>query len=214
MIVSSLLPLPSLFILPASAASRSRPGPATLLPFPRITLSGRRLAASATESSSEEEEAAAGSTNGSLPGLPPVVEDDDDEEEFCPVDCVTEFKMEEEFQRHLERSKATGALVVVDFYRPSCGSCKYIEKGFIRLCKGSGDDGAPVVFLKHNVIDEYDEQSEVADRLRIKIVPLFHFYKDGVLVESFATRDKERILAAIQKYTSAEPEPEPEEEEQ
>ena len=45
------------------------------------------------------------------------------------------------------------------------------------------------------VIDEYDEQSEVADRLRIKIVPLFHFYKDGELVESFATRDKERIIA-------------------
>ena len=58
------------------------------------------------------------------------------------------------------------------------------------------------------VIDEYDEQSEVADRLRIKIVPLFHFYKDGALVESFATRDKERILAAIRKYASAEQEPE------
>ena len=54
------------------------------------------------------------------------------------------------------------------------------------------------------VIDEYDEQSEVADRLRIKVVPLFHFYKDGVLVESFATRDKERIIAAIAKYTSPE----------
>lgn len=129
------------------------------------------------------------------------------------MDCVTEFKTEEEFQRHLERSKATAALVVVDFYRPSCGSCKYIEKGFVRLCKGSGDDGAPVVFLKHNVIDEYDEQSEVADRLRIKIVPLFHFYKDGVLVESFATRDKQRILAAIRKYTSAEQEPEQEQQE-
>ncbi|CAD6250622.1 unnamed protein product [Miscanthus lutarioriparius] len=205
--IASSLPLRSLFVLPSSAASRSRPGPATaiLLPFPRITLSRRRLAASATESSSEEEEAAAGSTNGSLPGLSPVEEE---EEEFCPVDCVTEFKTDKEFQRHLERSKATGALVVVDFYRPSCGSCKYIEKGFVRLCKSSGDDGAPVVFLKHNVIDDYDEQSEVADRLRIKIVPLFHFYKDGALVESFATRDKERILAAIRKYTSAEQEPE------
>ncbi|XP_066331911.1 thioredoxin-like 4, chloroplastic [Miscanthus floridulus] len=212
MIVSSLLPLCSVFVLPSSAASRSRPATATLLPVPRISLSRRcrRFAASATESSSEEEEAAARSTNGSLPGLPPVEE----EEEFCPVDCVTEFKTDEEFQRHLERSKATGALVVVDFYRPSCGSCKYIEKGFIRLCKGSGDDGAPVVFLKHNVIDEYDEQSEVADRLRIKIVPLFHFYKDGVLVESFATRDKERILAAIRKYTSAEQEPEEEEQQE
>ena len=56
------------------------------------------------------------------------------------------------------------------------------------------------------VVDEYDEQSEVADLLRIKIVSLFHFYKDGVLVESFATRDKERIIAAIRKYTSPEPE--------
>lgn len=52
------------------------------------------------------------------------------------------------------------------------------------------------------VIDEYDEQSEVAERLRIKAVPLFHFYKDGVLVEAFPTRDKERIMAAILKYAS------------
>ncbi|EFH39702.1 hypothetical protein ARALYDRAFT_916860 [Arabidopsis lyrata subsp. lyrata] len=31
---------------------------------------------------------------------------------------------------------------------------------------------APVIFLKHNVVDEYDEQSEVAERLRIKVIPL------------------------------------------
>ncbi|XP_062219387.1 thioredoxin-like 4, chloroplastic [Phragmites australis] len=205
MITSPLLPLfPSFSLLPTTAACRSPPT-TCLVPFQRISLSRRcRLAASVTERSNNEEEAA-GSTNGSLPGLPSVEEDDD---EFCPVDCVTEFKTDEEFARHLERSKATGALVVVDFYRPSCGSCKYVEKGFMRLCKGSGDDGSPVVFLKHNVIDEYDEQSEVADRLRIKIVPLFHFYKDGMLVESFATRDKERIIAAIRKYTSPEAEEE------
>ena len=134
---------------PATAGAAYRSPPTTTVPFPRIALGchRRRLAASATESSSSEEEAA-GSTNGSLPGLSPVEDDDD---EFCPVDCVTEFKTDEEFRRHLDRSRATGALVVVDFYRPSCGSCKYIEKRFMRLCKGSGDDGAPVVFLKHNV---------------------------------------------------------------
>ncbi|CAF2055505.1 unnamed protein product [Brassica oleracea var. botrytis] len=49
--------------------------------------------------------------------------------------------------------------------------------GFSKLCKQSGDQEAPVIFLKHNVIDEYDEQSEVAERLRIKSVSLFHFYK-------------------------------------
>uniref|UniRef100_A0ACD5YUB1 Uncharacterized protein n=1 Tax=Avena sativa TaxID=4498 RepID=A0ACD5YUB1_AVESA len=202
--ISSFLPLPSL--LYATTSGRSLPPRATL-PFHRTPLRRRQIYAPASSASTEsgsqggEEELRSG-TNGSLPGLPPVEEDD----EFCPVECVTEFKTDEEFARFLERSKATGALVVVDFFRPSCGSCKYIEQGFMKLCKGSVDDDSPVVFLKHNVIDEYDEQSEVAERLRIKVVPLFHFYKDGVLVESFATRDKERIIAAIAKYTSTEQE--------
>ncbi|KAG2263272.1 hypothetical protein Bca52824_070351 [Brassica carinata] len=119
---------------------------------------------------------------------------DEDEEDLCPVECVTDPG----------EAKETNTLVVVDFYRPSCGSCKYIEQGFSKLCKQSGDQEAPVIFLKHNVIDEYDEQSEVAERLRIKSVPLFHFYKNGVLLEAFATRDKERIDASIAKYTSSE----------
>ncbi|KAL3845170.1 hypothetical protein ACJIZ3_002573 [Penstemon smallii] len=127
----------------------------------------------------------------------------DDDDEVCPVECVREFKTDEEFLGILEKSKESNALVVVDFYRTSCGSCKYIEQGFIKLCKGSGNKDAPVIFLKHNVIDEYDEQSEVAERLRIKSVPLFHFYKNGVLLEAFPTRDKERILAAILKYTAS-----------
>lgn len=39
----------------------------------------------------------------------------------------------------------------------------------------------------------------------MQTVPLFHFYKNGALVEAFPTRDKERIDAAILKYTSATP---------
>ncbi|CAL1410774.1 unnamed protein product [Linum trigynum] len=130
-------------------------------------------------------------------------EEEEEEDELCPVECVREFKTDEELLKVIEKSKATGALVVVDFYRTSCGSCKYIEQGFSKLCKGSGEEGSPVIFLKHNVIDEYDEESEVADRLRIRAVPLFHFYKDGVLVEAFPTRDKQRITEAILKYTSS-----------
>ncbi|KAK6939598.1 Thioredoxin domain [Dillenia turbinata] len=119
----------------------------------------------------------------------------DDDEDLCPVECVREFKTDEEFTRILEKAKETKSLVVVDFYRTSCGSCKYIEQGFAKLCRGSGDQEAAVIFLKHNVIDEYDDQSES--------VPLFHFYRDGVLLESFATRDKKRIDEAILKYTSS-----------
>ncbi|OWM70877.1 hypothetical protein CDL15_Pgr014550 [Punica granatum] len=126
--------------------------------------------------------------------------EDEEDDDLCPVDCVREFKTNEEFLRILEKAKETNSLVVVDFYRTSCGSCKYIEQGFSKLCKGSGDQDAPVIFLKHNVIDEYDEESEVAERLRIRAVPLFHFYKNGVLLEAFPTRDKERIVQAILKY--------------
>ncbi|BAF09091.1 thioredoxin-like 4, chloroplastic [Oryza sativa Japonica Group] len=199
MITASLLPLPA---TSSSSGRRSLPPPTTTFPRPPPPLRRHRhLSSSSSSASSTESDGGGGSTNGSLPGLPPVVVEEE-EEEFCPVECVTEFKTEEELARVLERAKATGALVVVDFFRPSCGSCKYIEQGFMKLCKGSGDHGSSVVFLKHNVIDEYDEQSEVADRLRIKVVPLFHFYKNGVLLEAFATRDKERIIAAIQKYTA------------
>lgn len=127
----------------------------------------------------------------------------DEDEELCPVECVREINKDEELLTVLEKAKQTKTLVVVDFYRTSCGSCKYIEQGFAKLCKGSGNQDAAVIFLKHNVIDEYDEQSDIAERLRIKTVPLFHFYKDGILLEAFPTRDKERIKAAIEKYTAA-----------
>ncbi|KAG0449052.1 hypothetical protein HPP92_027504 [Vanilla planifolia] len=86
----------------------------------------------------------------------------DDDEVMCPVDCVREFKTDEEFSRILERAKETIPLVVVGF------------TGFAKLCKGSGDHQASVVFLKHNVVDEYDEQSEVAERLRIKNITAFN----------------------------------------
>lgn len=131
-----------------------------------------------------------------------IEEISDEDDELCPVECVKEFKTDEEFLRILEKAKETKSLVVVDFYRTACGSCKYIEQIFTKLCKGSGDEEAEVVFLKHNVIDEYDEQSEVAERLKIRVVPLFHFYKDGVLLEAFPTRDKQKIIGAIQKYTT------------
>lgn len=77
--------------------------------------------------------------------------EDDEEDELCPVECVREFKTDQEFFKILEKAKETDSLVVVDFYRTSCGSCKYIEQGFSKLCKGSGDKEAPIIFLKHNV---------------------------------------------------------------
>ncbi len=78
-------------------------------------------------------------------------ENDEDDDELCPVECVREFKTNSELQSILQHAKRTNTLVVVDFYRTACGSCRYIEKGFIKLCKGAGSGAVSVIFLKHNV---------------------------------------------------------------
>lgn len=52
---------------------------------------------------------------------------DEDEEDLCLVECVIEFKIDDEFFRVLEKVKEINILVVVDFYCFLCGSCKYIE---------------------------------------------------------------------------------------
>ncbi|MFS7904871.1 hypothetical protein Hanom_Chr01g00041131 [Helianthus anomalus] len=57
-----------------------------------------------------------------------------------------------------------------------------LSRVLLNCAKGSGDEAAAVIFLKHNVIDEYDEQSDIAERLRIK-----------------------RIKATIEKYTTPAP---------
>ena len=51
-------------------------------------------------------------------------------------------------------SASPKALIIVDFYKTACGSCRYIQPGFVKLCRSSQEEHAPVVFLKHNVIDE------------------------------------------------------------
>jgi len=126
----------------------------------------------------------------------PAVSADEDE---CRADCVTEVFDKSEFDGEL-RSVSPSTLVVVDFYRTACGSCKYIQPGFAKLCKNSGEHHAAVLFLKHNIIDEYDEETDLAQHLKIKAVPQFDFYLGGKLVERFATRDKARIAEAINKH--------------
>jgi thioredoxin 1 len=99
---------------------------------------------------------------------------DEDDDDVCPVECVREFKTDEEFGRILDKSKGTGTLVVVDFYRTSCGSCRYIEQGFAKLCRKSGSHDAPVIFLKHNVS---------ACMLSVLLQLLYHCFKLEVLFD-------------------------------
>jgi hypothetical protein len=50
-----------------------------------------------------------------------------------------------------------------------------------------------------------DEQlTELAETLKIKAVPKFQFYKDEVLLEQFACRDRVTITNAINKHAGFE----------
>jgi thiol-disulfide isomerase/thioredoxin len=75
---------------------------------------------------------------------------DSDFSDSCPVSCVREIFTPHELHAEVEKTKETSRLVVVDFYRTSCGSCKYIERGFSKLCKDEAEADHKVVFLKHN----------------------------------------------------------------
>eukprot|EP01025_Chloroclados_australasicus_P030536 TRINITY_DN3064_c0_g1_i3.p1 TRINITY_DN3064_c0_g1~~TRINITY_DN3064_c0_g1_i3.p1 ORF type:complete len:267 (+),score=27.92 TRINITY_DN3064_c0_g1_i3:111-911(+) len=123
------------------------------------------------------------------------------DDETCPAECVTEVFTKDEMKHALLDAK--DSLVIVDFYKTACGACKYIQSGFVKLCKAAYSGEEPqVVFLKHNVFDDEEEETtELAKLLDIKNVPLFQFYRRGKMLEQFATRDKKRIGEAINKYT-------------
>ncbi|GLJ29499.1 hypothetical protein SUGI_0581500 [Cryptomeria japonica] len=121
----------------------------------------------------------------------------------CPIHCVREVQSHREFEKVLNDAQEHNKLVVLDFYNTSCGSCKYILPQFIKLCKkGCGeecmvDDDLRVVFVKHNIRDQYDELTDLARFYSIRSVPMFSFFMDGCRVEQFPTRDKHRLHNTI-----------------
>eukprot|EP01026_Neomeris_dumetosa_P050818 TRINITY_DN4460_c0_g1_i3.p2 TRINITY_DN4460_c0_g1~~TRINITY_DN4460_c0_g1_i3.p2 ORF type:complete len:202 (-),score=23.87 TRINITY_DN4460_c0_g1_i3:162-767(-) len=122
-------------------------------------------------------------------------------DEVCPVECVQEIFTPAEFKENVKQA-TKGTLVVCDFFKRSCGACKYIQPGFVKLCKSvEASDTPSVIFIKHNVFDDdEDELTDLARNLKIKMVPLFQLYKNGELVDSFPTRDKKKILDKVNQH--------------
>ena len=50
----------------------------------------------------------------------------------------------------------------------------------------------------------FEEKSEIADELKIRAVPMFCFFRDGKLVDQFATRERKRVAAAINHHAGHE----------
>eukprot|EP00897_Mesotaenium_endlicherianum_P007161 jgi/Mesen1/6473/ME000330S05491 len=118
----------------------------------------------------------------------------------CPVDCVREVRTLAEFEVELQEAEAAKEIVLVDFYNSACGACKYMLPLFIKMCKKGcgeacdveGHEGS-VRYIKHNVRDDYDELTDLANMYKIRAVPMFSFFMDGCRIEQFPTRDRRRI---------------------
>lgn len=119
----------------------------------------------------------------------------------CPVHCVREVHNYREFEKVVNDAQQQKKLVVMDFYDTSCGACKYILHQVIKLCKkGCGEEcsvGGEVVFIKHNIKDQYDELTDLARFYSIRSVPMFSFFVDGCRVRQFPTRDGRQLENTI-----------------
>jgi thiol-disulfide isomerase/thioredoxin len=50
----------------------------------------------------------------------------------------------------------------------------------------------------------YEELSDLSEKFKIRAVPLFYFFKNGEVVEKFATRERRRIAKAINEHAGYE----------
>jgi len=84
---------------------------------------------------------------------------------------------------------AGGRLVIVALHSCSCGVCKDLLRAFEQICSESRSQRAGIIFLSHDVINEFDYPSDVARYYAIKSVPRFLFFVDGALVRTLGMSD-------------------------
>lgn len=96
---------------------------------------------------------------------------------------------------HLETilQEATGQLVVLTVYSRSCGICKQVLQELEEVCRESRQQRARIVFLRHDMNDEFDNASEVARMYSLKSAPRFLFFIDGALVRTASIADSRRV---------------------
>jgi hypothetical protein len=64
----------------------------------------------------------------------------------------------------------------------SCGICKELLKELSSLCIECQNAKAGAIFLRHDVMDEFDSPSDVARLYGVRSVPRIFFMVDGAVV--------------------------------
>lgn len=96
---------------------------------------------------------------------------------------------------HLETltSAFESTVIVICFYKRSCGTCKNMLLKYGQLAQDAKREWARAVFLKHNIINEFDDVSDVARLHKVKATPGFIFFDDGAVVKRLSLRDAREI---------------------
>jgi len=66
----------------------------------------------------------------------------------------------------------------------SCGTCKEVLQHCSQLCQENSQQRAGVLFLKHNIWNDFDDLTDVARMYKAKAVPSFIFLTGGAMVDS------------------------------
>ena len=110
----------------------------------------------------------------------------------CPPGSVTRLRS----VAHLDAlaAAAAPAVLAVAFYSRSCGTCKETLAAWEEAEAEAGASGAGVIFLKHDVRDDFDEATDLARLHRVRAVPNLLFFAGGAAVSRVTLADARVIV--------------------
>ena len=91
---------------------------------------------------------------------------------------------------------AAPAVLAVAFYSRSCGTCKETLAAWEDAAAEAGASGAGVIFLKHDVRDDFDEATDLARMHRVRAGPSLLFFAGGAAVSRVTLADA-RVVAPL-----------------
>lgn len=105
-------------------------------------------------------------------------------------------------QLDIVTEKFKSALLIVFLYSRSCGSCKKVLENYRRLCDAFRAENARIIFVKHDVHDDFDNLTDIARMYDVHSVPAFLFLSDGALIKKIQFRDSRHAVENLRRQIS------------
>lgn len=87
--------------------------------------------------------------------------------------------------------------ILLFLFTSSCGACKQFLKRLEQMCVQAHHQQAGVVFVKHNIYNEFDDFSDLSRMYKVRYVPCFMFFDEGALVRKMVIRDVRQMAFEV-----------------